>query len=99
MRIAVRGRQHFFKGATAPFGPVGSGYDLAAEALGLTLAVIVISDLVRAPRAIAEASSHTVGFVQRAVEVRDPLTGVHAQTWPGARAAAPSRPARTTAHA
>lgn len=94
MRIVHRGRQHFFQGLSEPFGPVGSGWDLALESLGVTLAIVILADLLRAPRAITEGSQHAVGAIERWVGVADPITGLTP-----ARAAAhgSSRPAPASA--
>lgn len=93
MRIVANGRQHFFQGLAEPFGPVGSGYELFMEALGMTLAVVVIADLLRSPGAIAEASTHGLGFLQRAAGLVDPITGRKVA------APAPTRPAAARAGA
>lgn len=101
MRIAHRGRQHFFQGAAAPFGPVGSGFDLVMEAIGISIAVILLTDLVRAPGAIVDVSSHSLGFLHRAVGLADPLTGLTPASAAGSRpatASAPTHPAVVGGH-
>lgn len=95
MRIAARGRQHFLQGASEPFGPVGSGFDLLLEAIGVSLAVILLTDLVRAPGAIVDVSSHGLGFIHRAVGVVDPITGLAPAPAAGSRPA--TAPAKTVA--
>jgi hypothetical protein len=80
MRIVHRGRQHFFQGVTEPFGPVSGGFDLLMEVLGLTVAVVFFSLFLKAPGAVSAASSHGLGFIERAVEPVDPLTGARIGT-------------------
>lgn len=92
MRIAARGRQHVLQGASEPFGPVGGGYDLAMEAIGVTLAIILLTDLLRAPGAIVDVSQHSLGFLDRLVGLADPITGLAPGT-----AAGSTRPAAAPA--
>lgn len=96
IRLAARGRQHFLQGVKEPFGPVGSGYDLALEALGITLAIILLTDLVRAPGALVDVSAHSQGFLHRTVGLADPITGLAPTPAAGSRPAA--APARHIAH-
>jgi len=91
MRIAHNGRQHFFQGLEEPFGPAGDAWETLLYALGATLGVVLLADLIRAPKAIAEASSHGLGFLHRATSLSDPFTGLSA-TAPRA-AAGSARPA------
>src|SRR6185437_6410140 len=95
MRIVDRSKQHFFQGVAEPFGPVGASWDLAWEAIGVSLAVIVLVDLLRHPGALTATSTHAVGLLDRAVGLVDPITGLAP-----ARAVAPTaapRPAPTPA--
>lgn len=87
MRLVHRGRQHFFQGATEPFAAAGGGWDLLFEGLGLSLAVVLIADLLRSPRAIEETSSRALSFLGRAVNVVDPITGVANAAYPVRRPA------------
>lgn len=90
LRIAHNGRQHFFQGLEQPFGPVADTGELLMEMLGLSLAVVLIADLLRAPGAIASTSQHTLGFFSRAIDVVDPFTGLR----PAGVAAPRTAPAR-----
>ena len=94
LRIAHNGRQHFFQGLTQPFGGAGGDLgELLMEAIGLSVAVVLIADLLRAPGAITSSSSHVLGFFQRAVDVVDPFTGLR----PAGVAAPRTAPARAAA--
>jgi hypothetical protein len=92
--VAMRAGNHLFQGVKEPFGPVASGWDLFFEALGITIGIVILSDLVRAPRAIGEVSSHGLAGLHRLVGVVDPITGLAPGTpRPAARAtAAPAKP-------
>lgn len=75
MRLAVNGRQHFFQGVKAPLGPADEGWNLFFEAVGVSLAIVAIADLLRAPGVIGTTSSHLLGAIQKLTAVRDPFTG------------------------
>jgi hypothetical protein len=93
LRLGVRGRQHFFQGLQQPFGPAGIGWDAVFEGLGLSLAVVLLYDLLSSPQALTETGSHTLGFLNRAIALRDPITGLSATASPPPRTAPARRPA------
>lgn len=72
---AMRVGRHVFQGVQEPFGPVGASWDLLWEAVGVTLGVILLTDLLRAPKAIVDVSQHSLGALNRLVGLSDPLTG------------------------
>lgn len=93
MSLAVRGKTHFFQGVQEPFGPVGGSFDTLMWALGASLGVVLMFDLVKAPGAITQTSSHLSAAISRAAGLVDPITG---QRVGAASPAAATRPAPTT---
>jgi hypothetical protein len=73
---AARLGNHFLQGVSEPFGAVGEGGDLVAYGLGLTLAVLLVFNLLRAPGAISDVVDHGSGLLHRVVGLTDPITGV-----------------------
>jgi hypothetical protein len=73
---AMRVGRHVFQGAQEPFGPIGDSWDLLWEAIGVTIGVIILTDLLRAPRAIVDVSQHSLAGLNRLVGLTDPLSGL-----------------------
>jgi len=75
MRIAHQGKQHFFQGLEQPFGPTGDAGALVMEGLGLTVAVILLADLLKAPGVIGDVGSRATAAIKRWTSLSDPFTG------------------------